>query len=92
MSGTAAKFEKAFSTSFERYRLAGQRIAYANTESPLFPGATAGDVQDVIGLDDLTVSEPVGLRPRRRLPILGRAPTRRDWRSAALLRRHESRH
>ncbi len=61
VSGTAAKFEKAFSTGFERYRLADRRIAYANTRAPLFSGTTAGYVQGVIGLDNLTMPQPLGL-------------------------------
>lgn len=62
VSGPAANFERAFSTGFERYRLAGGRSAYANTEAPLLPGTVAGNVQGVIGLDDLTVPKPLGLQ------------------------------
>ncbi|MGA8680172.1 MAG: protease pro-enzyme activation domain-containing protein [Acidimicrobiales bacterium] len=61
VSGTAAKFEKVFSTGFERYRLADRRIAYANTKAPLFSGTTARYVQDVIGLDNLTMPQRLGL-------------------------------
>jgi subtilase family serine protease len=61
VSGTAATFEKAFSTGFERYRLADRRIAYANTKAPLFSGTTAQYVQDVIGLDNLTMPQRLGL-------------------------------
>jgi subtilase family serine protease len=66
--GTAATFEKAFSTGFERYRLADRRFAYANTKAPLFSGATARDVQDVIGLDNLTMPQRLGLEKSRSHP------------------------
>ena len=63
VSGTATKFEQAFSTGFERYRIADGRLAFANTEAPLLSGNLAGSVQGVIGLDDVNVSKPLGLRP-----------------------------
>jgi hypothetical protein len=54
VSGTAARFARAFSISFERYRLAGRDV-YANTSAPLFPGSAARYVQGVIGLDNVSV-------------------------------------
>lgn len=61
VSGTAASFSKAFSLSFERYRLPSGRIAFANTRAPLFPGNVAGYVQAVIGLDSLSQPQRLGL-------------------------------
>jgi hypothetical protein len=63
VTGSASTFGNAFSTGFTRYRLADQRIAYDNTAAPLIPGTIAGYVQGVIGLDDLTQPEAVGLEP-----------------------------
>ena len=59
VSGAVATFEKAFSTEFERYRLPDGRVAYANTAAPLLSGTTARYIQGVIGLDDLTLPQPI---------------------------------
>jgi subtilase family serine protease len=72
VNGTAATFEKAFSTGFEQYRLPDRRVAYANTEAPLFSGATAQYIQDVVGLDNLTVPQRLGVL---KSPIHPRAST-----------------
>ena len=42
VTAPAAQFAKAFSIGFDRYRLPGGRIAFANTKAPLFAGAAAG--------------------------------------------------
>ena len=55
---TAAQLASAFSTGFRRYRLAGGRIAYANTEAPQLAGSVAPAVQSVVGLDDLNLAQP----------------------------------
>jgi subtilase family serine protease len=72
VNGTAATFEKAFSTGFERYSLPDRRVAYANTEAPLFSGATAPYIQDVVGLDNLTVPQRLGVL---KSPVHPRAST-----------------
>jgi hypothetical protein len=61
VASTAGQLAKAFSIGFRRYQLPGGRIAYANTAAPLIPGSVAGAVRGVIGLDDLQVSQPLGL-------------------------------
>ena len=61
VTASAARLAKAFSTSFETYRLSTGRIAYANTEAPLFSASAAPAVQGVIGLDNLSLPRPVGL-------------------------------
>ena len=55
---TAAQLAKAFSTGFKRYRLAGGRIAYANTNAPELTGSVAPAIQSVVGLDDLSLAQP----------------------------------
>jgi subtilase family serine protease len=53
VAGSAAQFSHAFSVSFARVRLAGGRVAYANTTAPELPAAVAPLVQGVVGLDSL---------------------------------------
>ncbi len=55
---TAGQLSAAFSTGFERYRVSGGRIAYANTAPPQISGAVAPFVQTVVGLDDLSLAQP----------------------------------
>jgi hypothetical protein len=61
VTATAGQFARAFSTGFQRYRLPGGRIAFANTRAPMFPAAAARYVQAVVGLDDLSLPQPLGL-------------------------------
>ncbi len=46
---TAAGLSSAFSTGFRRFRVAGGRIAYANTDAPQLPGSVASSIQSVVG-------------------------------------------
>jgi subtilase family serine protease len=52
-TGSVGTAQKAFDTSFDNYSLPSGRTAYANTTAPSLPTAIAGDVQSVLGLDDL---------------------------------------
>ncbi|HWF35784.1 MAG TPA: protease pro-enzyme activation domain-containing protein [Solirubrobacteraceae bacterium] len=61
VTGTAAQLAKAFSTGFQTVRLRGGRRAYTNTAAPQVPAAIAGVVQGIVGLDNLTLAQPMGL-------------------------------
>ena len=65
VSGSPAALDGAFGTSLEQVRLPDGRLARAPSSAPLVPGALAGAVQGVVGLD--TVADPV--------PELVRAPS-----------------
>ena len=77
VSGSASAVARAFDTSFDRVQLASGRIAFANRTAPTLPAGIAGDVQAVVGLDDLYVPQPAAtttkLRTAARPP--GGAPT-----------------
>ena len=68
VTGTAAQVQRAFSVSLAQVRLAGGRVAYANTAAPTLPAGVARDVQGVVGLDDLTPARPAGLSRGRAHP------------------------
>jgi subtilase family serine protease len=72
VTASAARLAKAFSTSFETYRLPTGRIAFANTAAPLFSGSAAPYVQGVIGLDNLSVPQPIA--PERPQPAPNQSP------------------
>lgn len=81
VTAPAAAIERAFSTSLNRLSLANGRTAFANTVAPLLDPSIAGLVQDVVGLDNLSVPQPVGLvkghaKPRvsRHVPTGGPQP------------------
>ncbi|HWF50320.1 MAG TPA: protease pro-enzyme activation domain-containing protein [Solirubrobacteraceae bacterium] len=73
VSGTAAQLAKAFSTGFQTVQLRGGRRAFKNTAAPLVPGAVAGIVQGVIGLDNLVLAQPMGLPRPVAIPPEARA-------------------
>ena len=56
VSGTAAQIESAFGVPLENARLAGGRMARAETAEPRVPAALADSVEGVLGLS--TVAEP----------------------------------
>jgi subtilase family serine protease len=62
VTAPASRLGSAFSTSFSRYRLAGGRLAYANTSAPAVPLGVAGIVHGVIGLSNLAVHHPLSTR------------------------------
>jgi subtilase family serine protease len=59
---TAGQLSAAFSTGFERYRVGGGRVAFANTGPPQIAGSVARFVQTVVGLDDLSLAQPASQR------------------------------
>ncbi len=60
---SAAAAERAFATSLVRYRLAGGRVAYANSAAPRIPAAAAPYVSGVLGLDTVNVPGSLAIRP-----------------------------
>jgi len=62
VSATAGAVARAFSLGFNRYRMPSGRVAYANTQAPLFADTIAGYVQGVIGLDSLYRPQRLGLQ------------------------------
>jgi hypothetical protein len=62
VTAPAAKLSSAFSISFDRFRLADGRAAYANTAAPSVAANIAGVIQGVLGLSTLAVPRPLGLR------------------------------
>ena len=68
IKASAATMSRAFGTSFERYRVPGGRIAFANTVAPALSASVSGAVQGVVGLDTLQLPRPAGLQeaPRAR--------------------------
>jgi hypothetical protein len=62
---TASGAVRAFSTSFHRVTLRGGAAAYANTTAPALASGIAGDVQGVVGLDDLARARPLDLTRQR---------------------------
>jgi subtilase family serine protease len=67
VSGSAAAVARTFDTSLSRVHLAGGRTTFANTTAPAPPVSIAGDVQAVVGLDDLHAPQPA-VRTRDRRP------------------------
>jgi subtilase family serine protease len=63
VTATAAAAERAFGVTLTRYRLAGGRVAYANTQPPRIGGAAAPYVSGVLGLDDLAVPQSQAVHP-----------------------------
>jgi subtilase family serine protease len=62
----AATAERAFATNLVRYRLAGGRVAYANTSAPEIPAAVAPYVSGVLGLNELYQAHSMLVRPAPR--------------------------
>jgi hypothetical protein len=58
VQASAARLASAFSTAFDRYRLADGHTAYANRTAPSLPSDVAGIVQGIIGLDSLARLTP----------------------------------
>jgi hypothetical protein len=61
LSAPASQLASAFSTSFDRYRLASGRTAYANTSAPAVPSSVAGLIQGVVGLSNLALPHPLSV-------------------------------
>ena len=81
VTGTAAQVESAFSVSLAQVTLAERRVAHANQQAPALPATIAKYVQGVIGLNDVTLDQPQGLRARPPVaPCSRRAPpAHREW-------------
>jgi hypothetical protein len=69
VEGTATRVAQAFGTQLVSVRLASGRAAFTDTVAPSVPGALAGDVAGVIGLDDLTRWHTDLRRGRREAPV-----------------------
>ncbi len=63
VSGTADQVDQAFGVGLEQYRLPAGRVVRVPDAGPLVPGALAGDVVGVAGLDDLSRPVPQLVRP-----------------------------
>ncbi len=61
VAATAQQFGRAFSTGFDQYRLSSGSTGFANTTAPTVSGSAARYVSTVIGLDDLSAAQPLGL-------------------------------
>ena len=89
---TAAQLGSAFSTGFRRYRVAGGRIAYANTDAPQLAGSVAPLIQSVVGLDDLNLAMPAGRHVGvPAIPGVGAAPELGNGRTAGVSDRSDRR-
>ncbi|HEY3732679.1 MAG TPA: S53 family peptidase [Streptosporangiaceae bacterium] len=64
VSTTAAAAEHAFGISLSRYRLAGGRVAYANSAAPKFSAAAAPYVSGVLGLNTLYPDHSMLAKPK----------------------------
>lgn len=63
--GSAAAVESAFGVQIRQFRLSTGRLAYANTTAPSLPASVAGDVQAILGLNDLARWAPMSAVPPR---------------------------
>ena len=61
VASTAGEIAHAFSLSFKRLSLADGRQAFANDQAPQFAVPIARLIQGVIGLNNLTPAQPLGL-------------------------------
>ena len=57
VSGTVAQVQQAFSVKIAGYT-SGGRSVYANTTAPTVPGTIAGDLQNIVGLDNVAYAVP----------------------------------
>jgi Pro-kumamolisin, activation domain/Putative Ig domain len=62
VTAPAATAASAFSTSFERYRLANGSTGFANTQAPSLESNVAPLVQGIAGLDTLAIPQPIDLQ------------------------------
>ncbi|MGH9171294.1 MAG: protease pro-enzyme activation domain-containing protein [Acidimicrobiales bacterium] len=61
VSTTVGTAERAFGVVIESFRLASGRLAIANLTAPRLPATIARSITAVVGLDDLTLSQPANL-------------------------------
>ncbi|HWF51017.1 MAG TPA: protease pro-enzyme activation domain-containing protein [Solirubrobacteraceae bacterium] len=62
VTATAGALSSAFSISFSRVQAPSGRTAFASTAAPLFDATVAKLVQGVVGLDTLSLPQPLALR------------------------------
>jgi subtilase family serine protease len=75
VTATAAVASRAFSTSFERFAMAGGATGYTHAATPTVSGAIAGLVQGVVGLQSVAPSASVIVhRARRSGSVRGQRP------------------
>ena len=65
VDATASRLGQAFSTLFRRLTLRDGRPTYANASAPELDAKIAGDVQAIVGLDDLASPQPLDLQRAR---------------------------
>ena len=65
VAASAGAVADAFSISFSRVLAPDGRVAFASTAAPRLDARVAGLVQGVVGLDTLSVPQPLTARPRR---------------------------
>jgi subtilase family serine protease len=68
-SGTVAQAEHAFGVTIAGYRDAG-RDFYANTKAPTLPASIAGNIQTIVGLDDVDYVEPLAVSTGQRATLV----------------------
>jgi Pro-kumamolisin, activation domain/Putative Ig domain len=78
LTAPAGAMSTAFATSFERYQVAGGRIAFANTAAPALRASVSGLVEGIVGLDTLQVPRPAGLSKSPRARPHANATAARD--------------
>ncbi|HEY5023636.1 MAG TPA: protease pro-enzyme activation domain-containing protein, partial [Acidimicrobiales bacterium] len=71
ISGTATQVDQAFDVKLEQYRLPSGRLVRVPDAEPLVPGALAGALYGVTGLDDLSRPVPQRIRSGDRAPVSG---------------------
>jgi len=65
VTATAGQIAAALSVGFQQAELPTGRFAFANTRAPEFAGSLAGVVGGVVGLNNLSVPQPLGLETPR---------------------------
>ncbi len=83
VTATAGAISRAFAIGLIGYRLAGGRLAFANSAAPRVPASIAPLVQGVLGLDDLYLAHHASLTPGASLPPGSASIARLRSRSAA---------
>ena len=61
---SAGEVARALSVGFDRVALSSGRVAYVNTSTPAFDAGIAGQIQGVLGLDNLSVDRPLAIESR----------------------------
>jgi hypothetical protein len=64
VTATAGELARSLSVGFDRVVLSNGRIAYANTSTPAFDASIAGRIQGVLGLDSLSVEQPLAIESK----------------------------